>query len=128
MKKLLSLSNTEDIYEILRFLLEWIVLGMFFLLIEIMRFNFIDPSHKLLFTKIEIIPYLLEYAKTSKIHHIRCISCLILISLGYFNSCENDSTRIKIDELLLKSLTEITKVYFLLFNFTIFNVFIYFFL
>jgi hypothetical protein len=32
MKKLLSSSNTEDIFEILRFLLEWIVLGLFLLL------------------------------------------------------------------------------------------------
>jgi hypothetical protein len=85
-----------------------------------LKFIITDPSHKLLFTKIEIIPQLLEYAKTSKIHHIRCLSCLILISIGYFNTNENDSTRNGIDELLLKSLIEITKVFLLLFYFCFF--------
>jgi hypothetical protein len=79
-----------------------------------------DPSHKLLFTKTEIIPHLLEYAKTSEIHRIRYMSCLMLISIGYFNTNENDSTKNEIDEILLKSLVEMTKVFFLLFNFNFF--------
>jgi hypothetical protein len=52
-----------------------------------------DPSRKLLFTKTEIIPHLLECAKTSRIHHIRCVSYLTLTSIGYFNTSESDSTK-----------------------------------
>jgi hypothetical protein len=79
-----------------------------------------DPSRKLLFTKTEIIPHLLEYAKTSEIRRIRCVSCLMLISIGYFNMSESNSTKIEIDELLLKSLVEMTKVFFLFFDFSVF--------
>jgi hypothetical protein len=77
-----------------------------------LKFILTDPSHKLLFTKTEIIPHLLKYAKTSEIHCIRCVSCLILIGIGYFNTRENDSTNNEIDELLLKSLIEMAKVFF----------------
>jgi hypothetical protein len=77
-----------------------------------LKFILTDPSRKLLFTKTEIIPHLLECAKTSKFHHIRCVSCLILISVGYFNTSETNSTKHEIDELLLKSLVEMTKVFF----------------
>jgi hypothetical protein len=109
-KKLLSLSDTEDKYEILKFLLEWIILGMLYFNINL-KFILVDPSRKLLLAKTEIIPHLFEYSRTSEIHHFRCISCLILISIGYFNTSESDSTKHEIDELLLKSLTEMTKVF-----------------
>jgi hypothetical protein len=93
-----------------------------------LKFILADPSHKLLLAKTEIIPHLLEYSKTSKIHHVRCVSGLVLISIGYFNTSENDSTSNEIDELLIKSLTEMTKVFFLLFNFDISDMFINLFL